>query len=115
MAQSEPEEAERNEILVRLAQSREELKALLEPPSDAQPGPDGEPAGADVFPRSRTMRALLGGPGLKTVAMLIGGLLVARPALAWRLIRMLPASAVTRTLLVKAFTALRATRHPAER
>lgn len=109
MAQLEAEDAERNEILLRLAQSRAELKAALEPPSDAQPGPDGQPAGADVFPRSRTMRALLGGHGMKTVALLVGGLLVARPALAWRLIRMLPASALS-PLLVKAFTAMRASR-----
>ena len=42
------------------------------------------------------------------ILLVIAGLLVARPTLALRLLRMLPAGAVARTLALRAFTALRA-------
>jgi hypothetical protein len=45
---------------------------------------------------------------LGAVGAVVGGLLMARPALAFRLLRMLPTGAVARMLLVKAVTALRA-------
>jgi len=45
--------------------------------------------------------------GLGTVGAMAAGLLIARPALALRLLRMLPAGAVARMLMLKAFTALR--------
>jgi hypothetical protein len=54
------------------------------------------------------MQMLMSGRGLGTLGALAAGLLVARPALALRLLRMLPASAVARMLLMKTFTALRA-------
>lgn len=101
--------ATRDEIMARLAESRAEIKRLLDPPhrgahdAGATPGgPDGE------FPRSRTMRALLSGKGLSAVGAVIGGLILARPALLWRLIRLLPTGAVARMLLLRAITALRA-------
>lgn len=100
------------DILAKMARSRAEIRGLLEPPPspDANSGADGEEAGSGVFPRSRTMRMLMSGRGIGTVAAVVGGLVMARPALAWRLIRLLPSGAVARLLLVKAITALRSKR-----
>ena len=42
-----------------------------------------------------------------TVGAMVGGLLLARPAVALRLLRMVPAGAVARMLLVKAITSMR--------
>ena len=64
------------------------------------------------FPRSRTMRALLSSRGLGAIGALAGGLLVARPTLALRLLRMVPVSAVGKILITKAITGLRARRGP---
>jgi hypothetical protein len=101
----DPAEAE---IRARLAVSREELRRLLDPPrreshEGTHPGdPDG-----DAFPRSRTMQMLMGGRGLGVLGALAGGLFIARPGLALRLLRMLPAGAVARMLLAKSLGALR--------
>jgi hypothetical protein len=99
--------AARDEILARLAQSRAEIRRVLEPPSaaSAEERPAGE---ADTFPRSRTMQALLSGRGLGAAGAVLGGLLVARPALAWRLLKLLPTSALARMFLVKFIAAMRA-------
>jgi hypothetical protein len=51
---------------------------------------------------------LMSGRGLGTVGALAGGLLLARPALALRLLRMLPSGAIARMLVVKAIASLRA-------
>jgi hypothetical protein len=48
----------------------------------------------------------LSGRGLGTVGAILGGLLLARPALALRLVRMLPIGAVARVLLRRAIGAL---------
>jgi hypothetical protein len=107
IAMTERDEEARAQILARLAESREELRQRLDPPRN-QPG--GESKAGDYpggFPRSRTMQMLMSGRGLGTVGALAAGLLIARPALALRLLRMLPASAVARMLMLKAFTALR--------
>jgi hypothetical protein len=53
------------------------------------------------------MRALLSSKGLGTAGALIGGLLLARPSLAMRLLRMVPAGAVGKLLLVKAMEAFK--------
>jgi len=100
--------AERDLIRNRLAQSREELRALLDPP----PGQGNGSAAAGRnghlgFPRSRTMQMLLSSRGLGTLGALAGGLLIARPALALRLLRFVPASAVAKMLMAKALSALR--------
>jgi hypothetical protein len=100
--------AERDSIHHRLAQSREELRLLLDPPpaqgnGSAEAGMNGH-AG---FPRSRTMQMLLSGRGLGTLGALAGGLLIARPALALRLLRLVPASAVAKMLMAKAVSALK--------
>jgi hypothetical protein len=93
------EESQRKAILARLAQSRAEIKHLLEPrPEDA--GEQGAEDGPG-FPRSRTMRALMSGRGLGAVGATAAGLLMARPALAWRLIRMLPTGALLRMGLAR--------------
>lgn len=102
--------AERDSILVRLAQSRAEISRLLDPPAeggvdDAGPRPSG--TGGGGFPRSRTMRALMSGRGLGAVGAMAGGLLIARPGLAWRLLRILPTSAVARVVVAKVMSAMR--------
>jgi hypothetical protein len=87
------DETAQAEISARLAQSREELRSLLDPPrteSDAGNSMAGDYPGG--FPRSRTMQMLMSGRGLGTLGAVAAGLLVARPALALRLLRMLPAS-----------------------
>jgi hypothetical protein len=98
----------REEVLARLAQSRAEIRRLLEPALDgsARAGPSPSRAAGD-FPRSRTMQMLLSGRGLGTVGAILGGLLLARPALALRLVRMLPIGAMARVLLMRAIGALR--------
>jgi hypothetical protein len=99
-------EAARAAILARLAQSREELRIVFEPPPN-QPDADGGSRHTG-FPRSRTIQMLMSGRGLGTLGALAAGLFAARPALALRLLRMLPATAIGRMLLLRAFTALRA-------
>ena len=101
-------ETARAAILVRLAQSREELRTVFEPPSDPPDADGGTGARHAGFPRSRTIKMLMSGRGLGTLGALAAGLIAARPALALRLLRMLPATAIGRMLLVRAFTALRA-------
>jgi hypothetical protein len=96
----------RNLVHTKLAQTREELRAILDPP----PGHagNGQVAGsASGFPRSRTMQMILSGRGLGTLGALAGGLLIARPALALRLLRLVPASAVAKMLLSKAIGSLK--------
>jgi len=93
------DEAQRKAILARLAESRAEIKRLLEPrPDEAAEERGGNDTG---FPRSRTMRALMSGRGLGAVGATAAGLIMARPALAWRLIRMLPTGALLRMGLAR--------------
>lgn len=98
----------RDEIRRKLAQSREEVSRLLDPPRTAAGnGAAGVPDGGG-FPRSRTMRMLMSSPGLGSLAALAAGLLIARPALALRLLRFLPVSALAKTLIARAVSALKA-------
>ncbi len=95
----------RAQIRLRLAQSRAELRQLLDPPDpegDAEGGARSN--GHAGFPRSHTMRTLLSGRGLGALGALAGGLLIARPQLALRLLRLVPASAVLKMLLAKAMS-----------
>ena len=104
------DEAARAEILARLAVSREELRRVLDPPR-TEPGANGSSspgAQSDGFPRSRTMQMLMSSRGLGTLGAVAAGLLIARPALALRLLRLLPTGGFARMLLMRAFTALRA-------
>jgi hypothetical protein len=105
VAQQDPaaqrDAAARDVILARLAQSRAEIRRLLEPPvadAKAGPAPSGSPGG---FPRSRTMQALMSGRGLGAMGAIASGLVLTRPALAWRLIRLLPTGAVARAILAR--------------
>jgi hypothetical protein len=107
---TDQDDAARAEILARLAVSREELRRALDPARHEPGGGSSKPgdhARAGGFPRSRTMRALMSGRGLGTLGAAAAGLLIARPGLALRLLRMLPAGAVAKTLLLRAFAALR--------
>jgi hypothetical protein len=103
------DEAARAAILARLAASREELREILDPPRKEPHGADGAGAGhtPGAFPRSRTMQMLLSGRGLGTLGAAAAGLLVARPALALRLLRLLPVSALGKMILARALTAVR--------
>jgi hypothetical protein len=102
------EEAALTAILARLAVSREELRRVLEPPRrEGQDPSDPTPRG-DGFPRSRTMQMLMTGRGLGIIGTVAAGLFVARPTLVLRLLRMVPAGAAARMLLLRVFTALRA-------
>jgi hypothetical protein len=95
-------------IHARLVQSREELRAILDPPplnsGDGSQAPRNGNAG---FPRSRTMQMLLSSRGLGTLGALAGGLLVARPALALRLLRFVPAGSVAKMIMARAIGALK--------
>lgn len=104
------DEAARAEILARLALSREELRRVLDPPrtESAADGSANRGAQSGEFPRSRTMKMLMGSRGLGTLGAVATGLLIARPALALRLLRLLPAGGLARMLLTRVFTALRA-------
>jgi len=98
----------RADILARLAVSREELRRLLDPPRrESDQGPQTHDHGDRAFPRSRTMQMLMGGRGLGVLGALAGGLFIARPGLALRLLRMLPTGTVARMLLAKSLGALR--------
>jgi hypothetical protein len=112
---SQQDAAARDAILVRLAHSRAEIRRLLEPPvadGSAEPGPNASPGG---FPRSRTMQALMSGRGLGAIGAIASGVVLSRPALAWRLIRLLPTSAVARMLLARIMRSVGATAKPRAR
>ena len=107
------DEAQRTAILARLAESRAEIKRLLEPHPQQEGGAQaGDGLG---FPRSRTMRALLSGRGLGAVGATAAGLFVARPALAWKLLRMLPAGALLRVALARFVGGMRERRASSKR
>jgi len=100
--------AARTEIRRKLAETRAEVSRVLDPPRapSAGNGHAGTP-GLGGFPRSRTMRMLLSTRGLGTMGALVAGLLIARPALALRLLRLLPVSAVAKTLFARAMSTLK--------
>src|ERR1700704_7105288 len=99
--------AARDLIRTRLAQSREELRTLLDPPPQGNGSREGSARGLGGFPRSRTMQMLMSGRGLGTVGALAGGLLIARPALALRLLRFVPAGSVAKILMARAIGVLK--------
>jgi hypothetical protein len=107
----EKDAASRELIMAKLAESRAQVRAILDPPRP-EPGSATGPGsgGRSEFPRSRTMQALLSSKGLGATGALIGGLILARPSLALRLLRMVPAGAVGKMLLVKGFEAFRSRR-----
>jgi hypothetical protein len=104
------EDEARNATLARLAQSRAEICRVLEPPPrvSSSGGKERSDGQHSAFPRSRTMKLLMSGRGIGAVGAVVGGLALARPALAFRLLRLLPSGAVARMLILKAFSALRA-------
>src|ERR1700722_5443098 len=99
----------REATLARLDASRAEIRRLLEPPPRPAAGDatDSGEFGTGAFSRSRTMKLLLSGRGAGILGALVCGVVVARPQLALRLLRMVPAGAIGRMLLVKAVSALR--------
>jgi hypothetical protein len=98
---SQQDAAARDAILVRMAQSRAEIRRLLEPP-DPELNAEGVSSGSSGgFPRSHIMRALMSGRGLSAIGAIASGLALSRPALAWRLIRLLPTGAVARAIFAR--------------
>jgi hypothetical protein len=98
----------RNEIRAKLAQSREEVRRLLDPPREPPAGNGQANPGHNGFPRSRTMRMLVSSRGLGALGALASGLLIARPGLALRLLRLVPLSAIAKILIARAVSALKA-------
>jgi hypothetical protein len=94
----------REETLARLSESRAELRKLFEAPYAAHGGAGKEPGTGGGFPRSRTMRLLTSNRGLKAAAAIGSGLLISRPALLLRLVRLIPVGAVARTVFLKLLT-----------
>ena len=78
---TDPDEAARLLILARLAESRQELRRVLDPPRQEADGSGSGFSARGGFPRSRTMQMLLSSRGLGAVGALLAGLLIARPAL----------------------------------
>ena len=97
----------RNLIRTKLAQSREELRVIFYPPAGESGDGQTSVNGRGGFPRSRTMQMLMSSRGLGTLGAVAGGLLMARPALALRLLRLLPASAMAKMFMSKAVGALK--------
>jgi hypothetical protein len=99
----------RNLIRTKLTQSREELRSILDPPPGESSGGQarGNGQGHAGFPRSRTMQILMSGRGLGTLGALAGGLMIARPALALRLLKFVPANAIAKLLMAKAVGAFK--------
>jgi hypothetical protein len=97
----------RNLTRIRLSQSREELRTIFYPPPGENGTDPGSVNGPGGFPRSRTMQMLMSGRGLGTLGAVAGGLLLARPALALRLLRLLPASAMAKMFMSRAVGALK--------
>jgi hypothetical protein len=100
------DQAARAEILAKLAQSREELRLILDPPPAAPGGTSSSGSRPTGFPRSRTMQLLMSGRGLGTLGAAAAGLLVARPAWALRLLRLMPAGTFARMLAARLLAAL---------
>lgn len=98
-----------SDTLARLARSRAEIRRVLEPAArlDQEDREESAERSRSGFPRSRTMKLLMSGRGLGTVGAMVGGLVMARPALAFRLLRMLPTGAIARMLMLKAVSAYR--------
>jgi hypothetical protein len=97
----------RSQIHAKLVQSREELRLILDPPPGEYGNGGQAPGQAAGFPRSRTMQMLMSGRGMGTLGALAGGLLIARPALALRLLRYVPASSVAKMIMARAIGALK--------
>ncbi len=110
----DPDAAARAALKARLAQSREELVRLFGPEEQGAAGANGEWTGNGhaQFPRSRTMQLIMSGRGLGTLAALAGGLLMARPRLALRLLRMVPAGTVAKLLVARVTAALKSHARP---
>jgi hypothetical protein len=82
----------------RLAESRTELKRLFEPPPEQDAG-GSESASKSGFPRSAIMKAITKNRGATGIALLAIALFASRPKLAIRLLRYVPVSAITRSLI----------------
>ena len=103
---------DRQSIFDKLDRSREEIRLILDPPREQGAGGAERTHPNGQFPRSRTMRALLSSRGIGAAGALAAGLLIARPTLALRLLRMVPAGTVSKMLFAKALSLLRSKPQP---
>jgi hypothetical protein len=101
---TEPDDAAVNEVRARLQNSREEVSVLIDPPREA--GAPAQVKGKTGFPRSHTMQMLMSSRGLGALGVLAGGFLIARPALALKLLRFLPTGAVAKAIIARTVSAL---------
>jgi hypothetical protein len=97
----DPSVAAQSRTVAKLAETRRQLIEVFFP--ERGTGPRSEPP-TGIFPRSRTLRLLLSRHGFGAVSALAGGLLLARPAMLWRLLRWAPVRALARTLLIRLLT-----------
>lgn len=82
---------------IRLAQSRLALEQLL----GTRRGAAQDGASHAGFPRSHTMRALFFGRGWSALAAVACGLLISRPAMGLRLLRLLPLGTISRMFIAR--------------
>ena len=107
MTVAERDTAAKDLILLRLAQSRDEVRQLLDPPPEERNIGATAANGHAGFPRSRTMQMLLSSRGLGALGAMAGGLLIARPALALRVLRFVPAGSVAKMIMGRLLGALK--------
>lgn len=101
---TDQDDAAVNEVRARLQKSREEVSVLIDPPREVA-GP-AQVNGKVHFPRSRTVQMLVSSRGLGALGVLAGGFLIARPALALKLLRLLPMGAVAKIIIARTVSAL---------
>jgi hypothetical protein len=102
---TEHDDAELNELRGKLRQSREEVRALMDPPRE-DAGAPMKANGQSGFPRSRTMQMLMSSRGMGALGVLASGFLIARPAMALKLLRLLPTGTVARVIIARVLSAL---------
>ena len=90
------EEDPRVSAAARLAESRLELRLMLDRRSAA--------AANGLFPRSRAMQALMDHPALAVATALAGGFLVSRPGMIRRVASIVPVAAIARMLVTRYLT-----------
>lgn len=87
------DEERRMSAAARLAESRLELRQMLDGHDDRAPAGDGK------FPRSLVMQKLIEHPVLAIGAAVAGGFLISRPGMIRRVASVLPIAAVSRMLI----------------
>lgn len=82
-----------------ITESRAELRRLLHEEATEQP------RSADAFPRSKTMRFLKSRGAIGLAAAVAGGVLLAKPGLAVKALRIIPVNMLVRVLTARLISA----------